>query len=75
MQFAVNYSVPMENLLREGAADCDLLKCPEWEGVVNAARPLRRCISILKLLLGTEALSIWISTSSVRCLPTLKLRT
>lgn len=41
MQFAVNYSVPMEKLLREGAIDCDLLKCPEWEGVVNAARPLR----------------------------------
>jgi len=41
MRFAVNYSVPMQKLLRESAVDCDLLKCPEWEGVVSAARPLR----------------------------------
>lgn len=41
MRFAVNYSVPMEKLLREGAVDCGLLKCPEWEGVISAARPLR----------------------------------
>lgn len=41
MRFAVNYSVPMEKLLREGAVDCDQLKCPEWENIVSAARPLR----------------------------------
>jgi uncharacterized protein (UPF0276 family) len=31
----------MARLLSEGAVDCDSLKCPEWEGVVAAARPLR----------------------------------
>lgn len=41
MRFAVNYSVPMAKLLLEGALSCDLLKCPEWEGIVAAARPLR----------------------------------
>lgn len=39
MQFAVNYSTPLRDLIREGAVKVDLLKCPEWDGIVNAARP------------------------------------
>jgi len=39
MQFAVNYSTPIRDLIREGAVKVDLLKCPEWDGIVNAARP------------------------------------
>ncbi len=52
MRFAVNYSVPMEKLLREGAVDCELLKCPEWENIVSAARPLRPVHVHFEIIVG-----------------------
>jgi len=39
MKFAVNYSTPLRDLLRQGVIKVDLLKCPEWDGIVNAALP------------------------------------
>lgn len=39
MKFAVNYSTPLKNLIEQGKVKVDLLKCPEWDGIVNAARP------------------------------------
>ena len=54
MRFAVNYSVPMEKLLREGAVDCDLLKCPEWENIVSAARPLRPVYVHFEIVAGNR---------------------
>ena len=41
MQFAVNYSLALENLLLSHQVDVDLLKCPEWLGVIHAAQRLR----------------------------------
>ena len=39
MRFAVNYSVPLINLLNEGLVKIDLIKCPDWEGMLTEARP------------------------------------
>ena len=39
MKFAVNYSTPLKELVSQGAVKVDLLKCPEWDGIVNAAKP------------------------------------
>lgn len=39
MKFAVNYSTPLRDLIRQGEVKVDLLKCPEWDGIVNAAKP------------------------------------
>ena len=39
MKFAVNYSTPLRDLIRQNAVKVDLLKCPEWDGIVNAAKP------------------------------------
>lgn len=46
MKLAVNYSPEAANLLRAGAADVDIFKCPDWafdrwREVLDAARPLR----------------------------------
>ena len=37
MKFAVNYSVPLVHLLDEGAIQIDLIKCPDWEGMLDEA--------------------------------------
>jgi uncharacterized protein (UPF0276 family) len=39
MKFAVNYSTPLRDLLKQGAVKVDLLKCPEWDGIVSTAQP------------------------------------
>ncbi|MFZ3151476.1 MAG: DUF692 family multinuclear iron-containing protein [Anaerolineaceae bacterium] len=41
MKFAVNYSLKFETLYKQGLIDADLLKCPEWKGVVNASLRLK----------------------------------
>lgn len=38
MKFAVNYSTPLRDSIKQEAVKVDLLKCPEWDGIVNAAR-------------------------------------
>ncbi len=40
MKFAVNYSAPLARLLKKGAIRLDLIKCPDWEGMLQEARPL-----------------------------------
>ena len=40
MKFAVNYSAPLVRLLKTGAIQIDLIKCPDWEGMLKEARPL-----------------------------------
>lgn len=52
MKFAVNYSTPLKKLLNEGAVEVDLLKCPEWDGIVNAALPLRPVYIHFDIALG-----------------------
>lgn len=37
MKLAVNYSLPLQKLLDEKAISVDLIKCPEWDGLVNPA--------------------------------------
>lgn len=39
MKFAVNYSTPLVRLLDEGAITIDLIKCPDWEGMLEEAAP------------------------------------
>lgn len=39
MKFAVNYSIPLIRLLEEGAINVDLIKCPDWEGMLAEALP------------------------------------
>jgi uncharacterized protein len=38
MKFAVNYSAPLVHLLDEGAVHIDLIKCPDWEGMLDEAK-------------------------------------
>jgi uncharacterized protein len=37
MKFAVNYSAPLVRLLAEGAIQIDLIKIPDWEGMLEEA--------------------------------------
>ncbi|MCK9246154.1 MAG: DUF692 domain-containing protein [Anaerolineaceae bacterium] len=37
MKFAVNYSTPLKELIEQGEVRVDLLKCPDWDGIVKAA--------------------------------------
>lgn len=37
MKLAVNYSAPLIQLLQEGAIRVDLIKCPDWEGMIREA--------------------------------------
>ena len=39
MRFAVNYSNPLIRLLKEKAVQIDLIKCPDWEGMLTEAKP------------------------------------
>jgi uncharacterized protein len=37
MKLAVNYSAPLRQLLEENAVHVDLIKCPDWEGMIAEA--------------------------------------
>ncbi len=39
MKFAVNYSNPLIRLIKEKAIQIDLIKCPDWEGMLKEAMP------------------------------------
>ncbi|MDD2522893.1 MAG: DUF692 family protein [Anaerolineaceae bacterium] len=54
MKFAVNYSTHLGDLLKEGAVKVDLLKCPEWDGIVNAALPLGRVYIHFEISVGAN---------------------
>lgn len=40
MKLAVNYSAPLRRLLEEEAVRVDLIKCPDWEGMIAEAERL-----------------------------------
>lgn len=40
MKLAVNYSAPLRRLLEEKAVQVDLIKCPDWEGMIAEAEQL-----------------------------------
>ena len=52
MRFAVNYSLPLENLLRAEKIDIDLIKCPEWENIIQAGLKVRSCYTHNEIALG-----------------------
>jgi uncharacterized protein len=39
MKLAVNYSNPLAKLIESGAIKTDLIKCPDWEGMLEEAAP------------------------------------
>ena len=39
MKLAVNYSRPLIRLIKEQQIKVDLLKCPDWEGMIHEAHP------------------------------------
>jgi len=39
MQLAVNYSSPLIRLINERKIKVDLIKCPDWDGMLNEANP------------------------------------
>jgi len=39
MKFAVNYSNPLIRLLKQQVVKVDLIKCPDWEGMIKEAKP------------------------------------
>jgi len=39
MRFAVNFSYPLVRLIKAGAIRVDLIKCPDWEGMLTEAEP------------------------------------
>ncbi len=39
MRLAVNFSYPLVHLLEETAIKVDLIKCPDWEGMLKEAEP------------------------------------
>lgn len=39
MKFAVNYSAPLIRLIDQGMVQVDLIKCPDWEGMLKEAKP------------------------------------
>jgi uncharacterized protein len=41
MEFALNYSYPAADLVREGVIQIDRFKCPDWENVIDEAARLR----------------------------------
>lgn len=53
MPLVVNYSSALDRLLREGALDCDLIKCPEWENIITRAETLRPVHVHFEIALGS----------------------
>ena len=54
MKFAVNYSTPIAILIEQGEVKVDLLKCPEWDGIVQAARKVAPVYIHFEISLGTR---------------------
>lgn len=52
MRFAVNYSTKAGELVESGRIDCDLFKCPEWEGLLKAAAPIKPVYLHLDITIG-----------------------
>ena len=54
MRFAVNYSTKAGELVRTGKLDCDLFKCPEWDGLLKAATAIKPVYLHLDISLGRD---------------------
>jgi uncharacterized protein len=53
MQFALNYSPEAAALVRRGAIEFDLYKCPDWEDMVAEAQPQRPVYIHFPIVLAT----------------------
>ena len=56
MRFAVNYSVPLENLIKAGSLSIDLIKCPEWLNIIHYGQKLGACYTHNEIALGNGRL-------------------
>jgi len=56
MRFAVNYSVPLENLIKAGSLSVDLIKCPEWTNIIHYGQKLSDCYTHNEIALGNGQL-------------------
>lgn len=56
MRFAVNYSVPLENLIKDGSLRVDLIKCPEWKNIIHFGLKLAACYTHNEIALGNGRL-------------------
>mgnify|MGYP001457314731 FL=1 len=54
MRFAVNYSTKVGDLVKAGKIDCDMFKCPEWEGLLKAATAIKPVYLHLDITLGRD---------------------
>jgi uncharacterized protein (UPF0276 family) len=52
MQFAVNYSTQLQNLLEKDHLPVDLIKCPEWDGIIAQSNKFRPVYVHFDILLG-----------------------
>jgi len=57
MRFAVNYSTKLAELIKAGKLDCDLFKCPEWEGLLKAASSVKPVYLHLDINVGRGEVS------------------
>lgn len=56
MRFAVNYSVPLENLVKAGSLSVELIKCPEWANIIHFGQELSDCYTHNEIALGNGRL-------------------
>lgn len=56
MQFAVNYSTNLAELVKTGKVDFDLFKCPDWDGLLKAATAVKPVYLHLDISLGRDQL-------------------
>ena len=54
MRFAVNYSTKAGELVKAGSIECDLFKCPEWEGLLKAATAIKPVYLHLDITVGRD---------------------
>ena len=54
MRFAVNYSTKAGELVKAGKIECDLFKCPEWEGLLKAATAIKPVYLHLDITVGRD---------------------
>jgi uncharacterized protein (UPF0276 family) len=54
MRFAVNYSTKASELVKAGKIDFDLFKCPEWDGLLKAAKAVKPVYLHLDITLGRD---------------------
>lgn len=56
MKFAVNYSVSLESLLKDEDLPIDLIKCPEWDGMIQQALIYRPVYVHFEIFVGNGQL-------------------